>query len=175
VVAILEAAPSLPDKLVLGLMYAIGMRVGEGVRVRWRDIGFDRNTMNIGQGKGRSDRQVMLPNCYRSLLRELSVVSKVTHFYFRANRRGVTSARERPSGSWSEQFALQALANLPRQILCATYLLPTVLKTGAKSSCGNTWETREFAGCSRRLNVLTGRDVSGIIQWGQNCLIRSAR
>jgi hypothetical protein len=72
IIAILQAAPSLRDKLVLGLMYATGMRVSEVVRVRWRDVDFDRRLINVWQGKGRTDRQVMLPVCYELLLRELS-------------------------------------------------------------------------------------------------------
>jgi len=70
--ALLQAATSLRDKLILGLMYATGMRVSEVVRVRWRDLDFDRRLINVWQGKGRTDRQVTLPTCYESLLKELS-------------------------------------------------------------------------------------------------------
>ena len=69
---LLEAAPTLRDKLLLGLMYATGMRVSEVVRLRWRDIDFDRRLVNVWQGKGRSDRQVMLPETFEPLLRHLS-------------------------------------------------------------------------------------------------------
>jgi integrase/recombinase XerD len=70
--SLLQAATSLRDKLILGLMYATGMRVSEVVRVRWRDIDFDRRLINVWQGKGRTDRQVTLPTCYEPLLKELS-------------------------------------------------------------------------------------------------------
>jgi len=69
---LLEATPTLRDKLLLGLMYATGMRVSEVVRVRWRDFDFDRRLVNVWQGKGRSDRQVMLPKTFEPLLRRLS-------------------------------------------------------------------------------------------------------
>lgn len=72
VLAILQAAPSLRDKLILGLMYATGMRVSEVSRVRWRDVDFNRCLINVWQGKGRTDRQVTLPRSYETLLRELS-------------------------------------------------------------------------------------------------------
>ena len=39
---LLQAAPSLRDKLLLGLMYATGVRVSEVCRLRWRDFDFDR-------------------------------------------------------------------------------------------------------------------------------------
>lgn len=35
VMRVLQAAPSLRDKLLLGLMFAIGSRVSETVRLRW--------------------------------------------------------------------------------------------------------------------------------------------
>jgi hypothetical protein len=54
---LLQAAPSLHDKLLLGLMYATGVRVSEVVRLRYRDVDFDRRLINVWQGKGRSDRQ----------------------------------------------------------------------------------------------------------------------
>ncbi|WP_186774786.1 tyrosine-type recombinase/integrase [Allorhodopirellula solitaria] len=68
---LIEAAVTLRDKLLLGLMYATGMRVSEVVRVRWRDVDLDRNVIAIVQGKGNVDRQVMLPEAYRSLFRSL--------------------------------------------------------------------------------------------------------
>ena len=61
VTRLLQAAPSLRDKLLLGLMYATGMRVSEVCRLKWRDLDFDRRVVNIWEGKGRTDRQVMLP------------------------------------------------------------------------------------------------------------------
>jgi site-specific recombinase XerD len=88
VIALLQAAPSLRDKLLLGLMYATGVRVSEVVRLRWRDVDLDRRTINIWQGKGRSDRQVMLPQCYESLLTELSKGFCGEDFLFPGDRRG---------------------------------------------------------------------------------------
>jgi len=64
VIALLEAPLRLRDKLIRGLMYATRMRVSEVARVRWRDVDFDRNVIKVWQGKGRSDRQVMLSECF---------------------------------------------------------------------------------------------------------------
>ncbi|SMP54781.1 Site-specific recombinase XerD [Neorhodopirellula lusitana] len=64
---LLESAVSIRDKLLLGLMYATGMRVSEVVRVRWREIDLERNTISVVQGKGNVDRQVMLPEAYRTM------------------------------------------------------------------------------------------------------------
>ena len=76
------------DKMLLGLMYAIGARVGEVVRLRWRDIDFDRQCVNIWEGKGRRDRQVMLPASFEPLLRELSKSFSPEDFLFPGDRKG---------------------------------------------------------------------------------------
>lgn len=68
---LLQAAVSLRDSLLIGLMYATGMRVSEVCRVRFEDIDFDRNLIRIVRGKGQADRQVMLPESFRDLLSEL--------------------------------------------------------------------------------------------------------
>lgn len=52
--------PGERDKLLLGLLYATGLRVSEVVRLRWWDLDFERQTIFVWQGKGRSDRVVML-------------------------------------------------------------------------------------------------------------------
>ena len=88
VITLLQAAPSLRDKLILGLMYATGMRVSEVARLRWKDVDFDRRLINVWQGKGRTDRQVMLPHCYESLLRELGRGFQADDYLFPGERPG---------------------------------------------------------------------------------------
>jgi site-specific recombinase XerD len=70
---LLAAAPSLRDKLLLGLMYATGMRVSEVVRVRTSDLDFARRTIRVDQGKGRKDRLVAprLPHAHAATDRAL--------------------------------------------------------------------------------------------------------
>lgn len=79
---LLESAPSLRDKLLLGLMYATGVRVGEVVRLRWRDIDFARQTISVVEGKGRKDRVVMLPRSFAPLLQSLSRMAAADSFVF---------------------------------------------------------------------------------------------
>ncbi|NUQ62853.1 MAG: tyrosine-type recombinase/integrase [Pirellulales bacterium] len=88
VLRLLDAAPSLRDKLLLGLLYAIGVRVSEVVRLKWQDFDFDRRTVSIWQGKGRKDRQVMLPESFKPLLIELSKTFKPDEYVFPGDRRG---------------------------------------------------------------------------------------
>lgn len=88
IMRLLEATPSLRDKLLLGLMYATGARVSEAVRLRWRDFDFDRRVVSIWQGKGRVDRQVMLPMSFEPLLRQLSKAFQAGDFVFPGQRPG---------------------------------------------------------------------------------------
>lgn len=68
---LLMSAVSLRDKLLLGLMYACGLRVSEVVKLRWRDVDLARNVITVYHGKGNVDRQVMLPKSYRDLFTRL--------------------------------------------------------------------------------------------------------
>jgi len=58
--------------LLLGLMYATGARVSEVICLRWGDFDFVRGVVRIWQGKGRKDRDVMLPESFRSVTTELA-------------------------------------------------------------------------------------------------------
>lgn len=129
VVRLLQAAPSLRDKLLLGLMYATGMRVSEVCRLRWADFDFDRAVVRVHQGKGRKDREVMLPESFRPLTRELARVSGPDAHVFPA----VTGAPERHLSPRTAQRAMAravVLAQLSKPATChslrhsfATHLL----------------------------------------------------
>ncbi len=88
VVRVLEAAPSLRDKLMLGLMYAGGLRVSEVVRLRWRDVDFDRKQLRIRLGKGRKDRMATLPHCLEATLGSLKRLAGAEDFLFAGARTG---------------------------------------------------------------------------------------
>ena len=88
ILQLLMGAISLRDKLLIGLMYATGVRVSEVVRLRWRDIDFDRCSINVWEGKGRTDRVVMLPECFKPLLQELNKTFHPEDYIFPGDRRG---------------------------------------------------------------------------------------
>ena len=88
VIRLLEATPTLRDKLLLGLMYATGMRVSEVVRLRYRDVDFDRRVINVWQGKGRTDRQVMLPESFETALSGLTKAHEPDEYLFAGRRPG---------------------------------------------------------------------------------------
>jgi len=88
ILRLLEAAPSHRDKLLLGLMYACGLRVSEVVRLRWTDLDFDRRVIRVWQGKGSRDRQVMLPISFEPVLKGLATNSKANEYLFPGARAG---------------------------------------------------------------------------------------
>lgn len=64
----LLASTSGTTGLMLRLMYGTGMRSLECLRLRVKDVDFDRNQIVIRYGKGGKDRTVMLPEALRAEL-----------------------------------------------------------------------------------------------------------
>ena len=50
------------EGLIARLLYGTGMRLMEGLRLRVKDLDFDRTEITVRQGKGSKDRRVMLPD-----------------------------------------------------------------------------------------------------------------
>ena len=68
VASLLAALP--PDMaLVARLLYGTGMRLMEGLRLRVKDLDFDRSAIIVREGKGDKDRVVMLPRTLAGDLR----------------------------------------------------------------------------------------------------------
>lgn len=58
-----------PISLLAQLLYGTGMRLMEALRLRVKDVDFDRNVIVVRQAKGNKDRVVMLPQALRDALR----------------------------------------------------------------------------------------------------------
>ena len=58
--AVLDALDGIP-RLVCSLLYGCGLRLLECLRLRVKDIDFDRNEIAVRDGKGGKDRVTMLP------------------------------------------------------------------------------------------------------------------
>jgi integrase/recombinase XerD len=67
---LLTAAKSLRVRVMLSLAYGCGLRAGEVIRLRARDIDSAKNIVRVVQSKGRKDRHVMLPPCVLALSRQ---------------------------------------------------------------------------------------------------------
>jgi len=66
-------------RLVGELMYGTGMRLLEALRLRVKDIDFDRHMIFIRDGKGQKDRGALLPSRLVSALREHLIAVKTQH------------------------------------------------------------------------------------------------
>lgn len=60
-VAALLGAMTWVELLLDKLLYGTGMRLNEGLRLRVKDVDFDRRVLVVRDGKGGKDRVVMLP------------------------------------------------------------------------------------------------------------------
>ena len=60
VIALLDALPNLKHRAILTTLYSGGLRVGEALRLRLRNVDSGRMMIRIEQGKGRKDRYTML-------------------------------------------------------------------------------------------------------------------
>src|SRR6202007_2772237 len=66
---LLEAAPGIKYKAILGTAYGAGLRVSGGARLKVDDIDSTRMLIRVEQGKGRKDRNAMLSPQLLTLLR----------------------------------------------------------------------------------------------------------
>jgi integrase/recombinase XerD len=67
--ALLEGTQNLRQRTLLAILYASGLRVSELARLKVADIDRSRNVLWVRCGKGRKDRQALLPPKLRELLR----------------------------------------------------------------------------------------------------------
>ncbi|MBI5279743.1 MAG: integron integrase [Burkholderiales bacterium] len=74
--------------LVARLLYGTGMRLMEGLRLRVKDVDFDRKVIIVRQAKGNKDRVVMLPRSLADELHAQLLVARATWEADRAAQRG---------------------------------------------------------------------------------------
>ena len=65
--------------LIAHLLYGTGMRVLEGLRLRVKDIEFERREIIVREGKGNKDRVTVLPENLMAPLREQMERARVLH------------------------------------------------------------------------------------------------
>jgi len=75
-------------KLLLQTAYGAGLRVGEVVRLKVKDVDLDQLTITVRQGKGRKDRVTVLPGRIVLPLRDLLDGKKGNDFVFESERGG---------------------------------------------------------------------------------------
>jgi len=65
-----DVCTNTKHKVILAILYSCGLRVSELINLRWEHIDRSRMIINVIQGKGAKDRQVMLPKELIPLLKK---------------------------------------------------------------------------------------------------------
>jgi integron integrase len=122
-VARLLASMSGTAGLIARLLYGTGLRLLEGVRLRVKDLDFERREILVRDGKGAKDRVTMLPEALVEPLRAQLAVARALHRRDLGEGYGrvyMPYALERKyasaSGEWMWQYVFPAdrLSNDPR-------------------------------------------------------------
>lgn len=85
---ILDATPNQKHKLILSLIYAAGLRLGEVARLRVGDIDVDRGMLHVRGGKGDKDRYTLLSERVRDLLSRHPIARDPNAFLFPGTQEG---------------------------------------------------------------------------------------
>jgi len=111
------------ERVVLHLLYGTGMRLMEGLRLRVKDIDFERCEILVRDGKGAKDRVTMLPQKLLSVLRDqVSFVRRQLESDLAIGKAGVylpfALARKYPNADkelgWQYMFPAEGFSTDPR-------------------------------------------------------------
>lgn len=90
---LLSSPKNIKHRVILTLMYAAGLRVGEVIRLRIKDIRSDDGYIFIKDSKGKKDRHTVLSPFLLKLLRSYYKVQKPAYWLFEGQDGGQYSAR----------------------------------------------------------------------------------
>jgi len=90
---VLDCVHRFPYQVCLHTIYACGLRLLEGTRLRVQDIDSDRKMLHVVQGKGGKDRYIPLPDHTLMLLRHLWVTHRNPEWLF-PSRNGLEAINE---------------------------------------------------------------------------------
>lgn len=120
---LLSAVPDGTHDLMARLLYGTGMRLLECLRLRIKDVDFDRNEICVRSGKGNKDRRVPLPQSLRQRLQAQRERALSVHAGDLAEGKGKTMlpfalARKYPNANsepgWQYLFPSARLSTDPR-------------------------------------------------------------
>lgn len=84
-----KATSKLSYRVFFFTIYSLGLRIGEGIRIRTGDIDSSRMRIHIRDAKGNKDRLVTLPEKTLHVLRKFWWVHKHPLFLFPSRKRGL--------------------------------------------------------------------------------------
>ena len=92
VLAIINAPENIKHKAILHTIYSAGLRIGEVIRLRVKDVRSDDGFLFIKDSKGKKDRHTVLSPILLKLLREYYKVHKPSYWLFEGQDGGQYSA-----------------------------------------------------------------------------------
>lgn len=84
----LEVTKNPKHHCIISLLYGTGVRVGELVQLKMRDIDISRGVLCVFQGKGKKDRLTLLPESLKEILIRQSKLKTPDDFLFTNGRGG---------------------------------------------------------------------------------------
>lgn len=95
--SIIQNTINLKHKTLISLLYSCGLRIGEALKLRIKDVDYERRFMHIKSAKGSKDRYVPIPKQMIGLLKNYLETYKPTEFIFEGQNGGMyttVSARQ---------------------------------------------------------------------------------
>jgi integron integrase len=134
-------------ELMAGLLYGSGLRLMECLRLRVKDIDFERRQIIVRDGKGQKDRITVLPGKYEQLLKEHLEAAKERHLRDLADGFGEvylwpSLARKYPNAArewgWQYVFPSERLSADPRsRKIRRHHLHESILQSAVKEAAIN--------------------------------------
>lgn len=97
-----DVCENIKHKTILTLLYSCGLRVSELINLKWSHIDRSRKIINVISGKGKKDRQVMLPDVVVPLLE--------TYWHQYQTKTFVLS------GQFSDQYSDKSVSSVIKQL-----------------------------------------------------------
>jgi len=85
---ILASISNLKHKTLLSILYACGLRIGETLNIKVKDLNLERGFTHIKSGKGRKDRYVPIPKRMCALLISYIEAYKPAYYLFEGAKGG---------------------------------------------------------------------------------------
>lgn len=80
--SILSSISNLKHQTLLSILYACGLRIGETLSIKVKDLNLERGFTHIKSGKGRKDRYVPIPKKMCTLLEKYIKTYNPNHYLF---------------------------------------------------------------------------------------------
>lgn len=116
-----DVCENVKHKVILALLYSCGLRVSELLNLQWKNIDRSRMIINIIQGKGKKDRQVMLSPELIPLLEKYWNQYKTKNYIL--------------SGQFSEQYSSTSVGQVMKQLAVKAQIKKRVWTHQMRHNC----------------------------------------